>query len=367
MESFCKYVVMEGARSMNKKGKPYFTTRSIQPENQESPIHFIKKLETPLHYFYRRNHFPYPILNQYNYWLQVTDGQSKKRYIHLSELLEMPTSTITVPLECAGNKRAKFSPKVYGEQWESGAISQGKWTGVPLRDLLKDTELTMEAQEIVFEGADHGKKPCNEGIVPYKRSLPLEKALHPDTLVAYQYNDQPLSVKHGHPFRLIVPNWYAMASVKWLQKIEIIKHKFSGPFQTDDYMYYPNKNNDQGKVPVTTLNVNSIIQQPLNYSIMKSGIHKVEGIAWTGRGKIQEVQVSFDNGQTWTNANLSRSGDSNYSWIRWSLVREFNNIGEYTILSRAVDSSGRVQPHSPYWNRKGYGYNAVSKVHVKVE
>ncbi|WP_404331065.1 sulfite oxidase [Mesobacillus maritimus] len=352
---------------MNKKVKPYLITRSLQPENQESPIHFIKNMETPLHYFYRRNHFPYPVLNQYNYWLQVAVGQSKKRYIHLSELLAMPATTLTVPLECAGNKRAKFSTKVYGEQWEDGAISQGEWTGVPLRNLLKDTELTMEAQEIVFEGADRGKKPGNEGLVPYKRSLPLEKALHPDTLVAYKYNNKPLTVKHGHPFRLIVPNWYAMASVKWLQKIEIIKHKFTGPFQTEDYMYYPNKNNNQEKVPVTTLNVNSTIQQPLNYSILNSGTHKVEGIAWTGQGKIKEVQVSFDNGQTWTKANLSSNGDSVYSWIHWSLVCEFNNKGEYTILSRAVDSSGRVQPHTPFWNRKGYGFNAVSTVHVKVE
>lgn len=359
-------VIMEGAKSMNNNVKPYLITQSLQPENQESPIHFIKNMETPLHYFYRRNHFPYPTLNQYNYWLQVIDGHAKKRYIHLSELLTMPATTLTVPLECAGNKRAKFSPKVYGEQWEEGAISQGKWTGVPLRVLLKDTELPIATQEIVFEGADRGKKPGTEGIVPYKRSLPIEKALHPDTLVAYQYNDQPLSVKHGHPFRLIVPNWYAMASVKWLQRIEIINHKFTGPFQTEDYMYYPNKNNDQGKVPVTTVNVNSIIQQPVNYSILNSGTHKIEGIAWTGQGKIKEVQVSFDNGQTWTNANLSSSSESNYTWTDWSFVMEFNK-GEYTILSRGVDSSGRVQPPTPFWNRKGYGYNAIPKVHVKVE
>jgi DMSO/TMAO reductase YedYZ molybdopterin-dependent catalytic subunit len=359
-------LVMEGASWMNKKVKPYLITRSLQPENQESPIHFIKKWETPLHHFYRRNHFPYPVLNEYSYWLQVTDGQSKKRYIHLSELLSMPATTLTVPLECAGNKREKFSPKVYGEQWEEGAISQGKWTGVPLRDLLKNTELTMEAQEIVFEGADRGLKPGIEGVVPFKRSLPLEKALHRDTLIAYQYNDQPLSIKHGHPFRLIVPNWYAMASVKWLQKIEIIKHKFTGPFQTEDYMYYPNENNNQEKIPVTTLNVNSTIQQPLTYSLLKSGIHKVEGIAWTGQGKITEVQLSFDDGRTWTKANLARSDTSVYSWIHWSLVREFKK-GEYIILSRAVDSSGRNQPDTAFWNQKGYGYNAVSKVHVKVE
>lgn len=353
---------------MNKEGKPYFITRSLQPENQESPIHFIKNIETPLHYFYRRNHFPYPVLTQYNYWLQIIDGHEKKRYLHLSELLAMPPKTLTVPLECAGNKRAKFSPQVYGEQWEDRAISQGKWTGVPLRELLKNTELTMEAQEIVFEGSDHGKKPGNEGVVFFKRSLPVEKALHPDTLVAYQYNDQPLSIKHGHPFRLIVPHWYAMASVKWLQKISIINHKFTGPFQTEDYMYYPSKYNDLGKVPVTTVNVNSTIQQPLNYSVLNLGTHKVEGIAWTGQGKIKEVQVSLDNAQTWTNANLaSNNGDSIYSWTHWSLVCEFKNKGEFKILSRALDSSGRVQPHTPFWNRKGYGYNAISKVQVKVE
>ena len=162
-------------------------------------------------------------------------------------------------------KEPNFNPKVYGEQWEDGAISQGKWTGVPLKDLFEKAGSLPIVQEIVFEGADFGKKPGIQKNIPYVRSLPLEKALHPDTIIAYQYNDKPLSFRHGYPLRLIVPNWYAMASVKWLSKIEVIDHSFKGPFQTDDYVYYPHKDNDKEKFPVTILHVNSIFNNPLTY------------------------------------------------------------------------------------------------------
>lgn len=231
---------------MNKKVKPFLLTRSLQPENQESPIHFLRKSETPIKYFYRRNHFPYPHLNQTNYWLQVINKVEKPRFIALNDLLSMPSKSLYIPLECAGNKRANFSPKVFGEQWENGAISQGK-------------------------------------------------------------------------------------------------------------------------KPVTTLNVNSIIQKPLDYSILEKGIQKIEGIAWTGEGSIAEVQISIDNGETWKKANLTANPQQAYSWVKWSLQWGFEKKGEYTIFSKAIDTSGRMQPDNAFWNRKGYGFNEVAKHHISVQ
>jgi DMSO/TMAO reductase YedYZ molybdopterin-dependent catalytic subunit len=123
----------------------------------------------------------------------------------------MPSTTLIVPLECAGNQRAKFTPPAFGEQWESGAISQGKWTGIPLKDILTLAKIHRKAKEVIFIGADVGTRNDMDGLFHYARSLPLDKAMHPDTIIAYEYNDSPLSLKRRFPFRLIVPQWYAMA------------------------------------------------------------------------------------------------------------------------------------------------------------
>ncbi|MFJ8246903.1 sulfite oxidase [Peribacillus asahii] len=347
--------------------KPYLTTKNLTPENQESPIHFLNKWQTPIKYFYRRNHFPYPLFSPHHFWLQITGHVSQPRFFHFYELLSMPTRSLIVPLECSGNKRAHFIPKVYGEQWEEGALSQGKWTGVPLNSLLKYVGLTNDAQEVVFQGADFGNRTDVKEKVSFERSLPLEKALHPDTMIAFQYNDKPLTFKHGYPFRLIVPNWYAMASVKWLRKITVINHSFKGLFQTNDYVYYPYKSRDNDSFPVTIMNVNSLIQQPLNLSILDTGAHQVKGIAWSGQGIITEVQLSFDKGETWLQATLNQLPNQPYSWSSWFFDWKVDNKGEYMIYARAKDSSGNVQPLTPFWNRKGYGYNAISKIAVKIE
>lgn len=356
----------EGEERVNQQTKPSLIAKSLHPENQESPIHFIEKWKTPLQYFYRRNHFSYPLIYSHSYQFVIDGVLPQPIIINYTDLLTMPSKEIVVPLECAGNKRSNFYPKVYGEQWEDGAMSQGKWKGVSLNYILKALKVDVAAKEVVFVGSDNGKRTDLFGQYYYARSLPLEKALHPDTIIAYMYNDQPLSLKHGYPLRLIVPQWYAMASVKWLQTIKFIQGTFNGPFQTVDYMYYPNKENDDGKKPVTTNQVNSTIQKPLNYEILDEGNHLLKGIAWTGLGEIDSVEVSVDKGQTWHEANISFYEKERYAWVSWSYHWTAKK-GEYTLLSRARDTFGRVQPDNAFWNRKGYGYNAVSKIEVKVE
>ncbi|MGJ7922327.1 sulfite oxidase [Neobacillus sp. LXY-4] len=346
---------------------PFLTTRSLEPENQESPIHFLNYWQTPTKYFYLRNHFPYPFLTQNHLWLQISGQVRQPRYLHYYEIISMPTKSIVTPLECAGNKRNYFVPKVYGEQWEDGAISQGKWTGIPLIELLKNVGVSESAKEIVFHGADSGKKPGVEGNIHFARSLPIEKALHPDTLIAFQYNDQPLSLKHGFPFRLIVPNWYGMASVKWLSRLEVIDRPFEGHFQTEDYVYYPQRDKDKDRFPVTTMNINSTILQPLHLTILPKGSHEINGIAWTGEGVISEVEISFDKGDTWRKTTLHKNQYQTYAWVNWSYNWDVGVKGEYTIYSRAKDTAGRIQPLTAFWNQKGYGYNAVSIIKIKVE
>lgn len=347
--------------------RPYLITRRLAPENQESPIRFILTAITPEPYIYRRNHFPYPILSTPPFLLSVGGEVPRPLTFHYQDLLRMPFKQINVVLECSGNKRGHFRPKVFGEQWEGGAISQGVWKGVALRELLKLTGLSTDAKEVVFEGNDFGKRTDLEGTYQFARSLPLEKALHPDTLIAYELNGKPIPYKHGYPIRLIVPGWYAMASVKWLRNIAVINTHFTGPFQDLDYMYYPEKDSDAGKKPVTTIHVNSIIQHPLNWDVLDAGAHQIYGIAWTGTGFIAKVEISLDGGKHWENAYIQQVRGIPYGWCFWNYTWVAEKKGEYTLKSRASDSSGFIQPSEASWNRKGYGYNAYSAVNVKVE
>lgn len=199
--------------------KPYLITKSLVPENQETPIHLIYGDIVSGKLFYRRNHFPYPNFASSFYLVPIEGLVHTPKIFSLQEIYSLPSKTIKVVLECSGDKRELFKPKVYGEQWGKGAISQGIWKGVSLRTILKYTGLIDSAKEIVFDGYDYGERPDSNQLFNFSRSLPLEKALDPDTIIAYEYNNHPIPFKHGFPLRLIVPGWYAMASVKWIKKL----------------------------------------------------------------------------------------------------------------------------------------------------
>ncbi|WP_423798642.1 sulfite oxidase [Neobacillus sp. SAB-20_R2A] len=347
-----------------KKIKPHLITRSLKPENQETPIHFLENRQTPSALTYRRNHFNYPPFTNQSYNLTITGSVKTPITFHYNQIISLPSRIVTSVLECSGNKRSYFEPKVYGEQWKDGAISQGTWTGVPLSYLFSKTGIKTGASEVVFQGEDFGVKKGKH--VHFERSLPLEKALAGDVVVVWAHNQKPISPKHGFPFRLIVPGWYGMASVKWLKTIRVVDHPFSGPFQTDDYVYYPHKNNNEEAVPVTVSHVNSIIQQPLDRQILQPGQHEIKGLAWTGEGVVISVEVSVDDGGTWKPATL-HGQPRQFQWIKWSYSIVFEKNREYSIKVRAYDSNGHLQPDTAFWNRKGYGYNAVSQIKIKVE
>lgn len=351
----------------NQSGKPYLTTRSLQPENQETPIQFLNGDPTPIELFYIRNHFSYPQINGKNLFLNVSGNVSQPIRFHLYDLMQLPLKSVSAYMECAGNQRAKFQPKVYGEQWEKGAISQGLWEGTSLKDILMLVGIDSNAKEVVFEGWDQGVDSSKGITSSFRRSLPLYKALHEDTIIAFKYNNKPLIRQHGAPFRLIVPQWYGMASVKWLKSITLLTEKFIGPYQTEDYVYYPHKDKKDDAFPVTTVNVNSIIQQPLNMSTLKTGYHNIIGLAWTGTGRINKVQLSFDNGVKWYDTVIKNlSNYENYKWMEWKYLWNVDHVGEYNILCRAMDTAGNYQPLKAFWNQKGYGYNACDEIRVKI-
>ncbi|GAE34485.1 sulfite oxidase [Halalkalibacter akibai] len=347
------------------KSNPTRKTHSLTPENKETPISFVQTDVTSAKFFYLRNHFSYPSFTYQNHWLSISGLVDIPMLFSMQDIRKLPSKKIKVVLECAGNKRSLFQPKVFGEQWEKGGMSHGYWKGVSLLTLLQMTGIKKEVKEVIFESHDMGTQPSTDQPLPYSRSLPLNKAIHPDTILAYEYNNEPIPYKHGFPLRLIVPNWYGMASIKWLKHIKLADKEFGGHFQTKDYVFYPHVNNDNDSFPVTVQNVNSSIQQPTDLQILSTGKIQITGIAWTGKGYISKVEISTDGGITWSNALLKKK--ESYGWVSWSFEWVVWQTGEYTLLSKATDSHGRVQPESPFWNRKGYGYNATDRVSVKIE
>ncbi|UUZ92695.1 sulfite oxidase [Paenibacillus sp. P25] len=298
--------------------------------------------------------------------LGVQGSVRNPRSFTYRELLSMPQVTLPVTLECSGNKRALFHPKARGEQWQTGGVSHAVWTGVALRDILSMCGLLDRAREVVFEGLDRGERTDRPGIFAYARSLPLEKALHPHTIIALHKNGKPLPYKHGFPARLIVPGWYGMASVKWLHRIVVTDHAFQGPFQTVDYVYYKDEADPSHRRPVTVMKVNSVIARPSDQEIVRRGVHTVTGAAWSGEGPVVQAHVSVDAGRTWQEAEWL-DPPFPYAWRRWRLRWNAARPGAYDIMVKALDASGRTHPKEAEWNLKGYGNNGIHHIRVYVD
>ncbi|NQX66140.1 sulfite oxidase [Paenibacillus alba] len=339
--------------------------RSIIPENQEFPMLSLSSRITPEFQYYIRNHFPYPALPLNDWVLKIEGLVHKPISLSYQALYQCPQITLPVTMECAGNKRAYYQPKTKGDQWEQGAVSHALWTGVPLRTLLQIAGIMPDAREVIFEGADAGERVDLPGMFPFARSLPIEKAMDPDTLIALCMNGKPIPYKHGYPARLIVPNWYGMASVKWLSRIVAIDHVFMGPFQTNDYVIYRSETDSQRR-PVTLMKVNSVIAQPTDQAVVRRGRHFITGTAWSGHGLVKKVQISFDHGETWDQVFWIDS-EEKYSWRRWMWEWHVAEPGTYTIRVKATDDKGNTQPLQADWNVKGYENNSIFQIKVYVE
>src|SRR6058998_2452365 len=220
--------------------------RGEDPLNLEMPFSTLDQFITPTKIIFFRTHFPIPAIDKDAWWLRVEGEVEKPFAINYEELLKLESLTIRVTLECAGNNRNLLEPKVKGVQWGLGAVGTAEWTGVPLSILLDRAQPKAKGCHAVLEGADGGmledpKSPPGE--LKFARSIPVEKA-RADVLLAYKMNGRELPPEHGFPLRAIVPGWYAMASVKWLQRIIVIEQPFTGYYQTIDYAYW--KKTDYG-------------------------------------------------------------------------------------------------------------------------
>jgi DMSO/TMAO reductase YedYZ molybdopterin-dependent catalytic subunit/predicted sulfurtransferase len=346
-------------------GSAGLVVHSTQPLNCETSIPaLIGGVVMPNARFYVRNHFETPQLNPVTWQLEVEGLVERPLRLSLRDLHQMPSETVVATLECAGNGRSGFDPPADGEQWQWGAVSTAEWTGVPLAEILDRAGLMPAAVEVVFRGADHGNVGEPADPVRFERSLPVSDATHPEPLLAYAMNGEPLPLEHGYPVRLIVPGWYAVASVKWLTEIEAVGSPFTGFFQAKRYVYETQRHGSVAREPVRLQQVRSVITQPSANQELTAGDLVVRGVAWSGAAPIDKVEVSIGSGP-WQNARLIGQRHR-HSWQWWELLTRIDRPGETTLRARATDLAGRTQPEQPHWNRLGYGGNAVQAVALLV-
>lgn len=334
------------------------------PTNAETPLDFQRGIITPNDLFFMRNRFAFPEIDAAGWRLDVSGLVERPLSLTYDDLLTMPSRSYPATLECAGNGRSGMDPVPEGEPWEYGAVSTAEWTGVPLHLVLEMAGVAEGVTEIVAEGFDRGHVSDARGEEPFARSLPLDKAFHPDTLLAYTMNGEPLPVAHGFPLRLLVPGWYGMASVKWLASIRAITGAFDGFFQVDRYILRTSGSGAPPR-PVTQTGIRSIITTPRPGATAHIGTHLVRGYAWSGAAPVTGIEVSTDGGASWQPAQWT-SGDARYAWRAWEFHWQAVTAGAVTLQSRAHDAAGNEQPVESEWNDLGYANNAIQSIPVNV-
>ena len=348
-------------------GEDGMIVRSFRFVDLETPVEYLNTWLTPVPHFFVRNHMHEPSQFDPDSWRLTIGGEvDKPLTLTLGELSKLESHSVVNTLECAGNGRALHRPQVPGIQWGKGAVSTARFSGPRLRDVLQRAGIKPAGKHVMFRGLDEipGKVP------PFIRSIPAEKALDADTLIATHMNGAPLTKHHGFPARALVPGWIGAASCKWLTEIKVLESEFAGNFMSPGYRF-PNQPVQPGDIvkpedthPLTALNVKSVISGPLDGANLKAGKIAVHGAAWAGEASIVKVEVSSDGGASWNPASLGRE-QAHYAWRLWTYDWRAKG-GDYTILSRATDSQGRTQPAIAAWNPSGYLYNALDRVNIHV-
>jgi DMSO/TMAO reductase YedYZ molybdopterin-dependent catalytic subunit len=336
---------------------------SMNPLNCETPIQRLGGCAVaPNGRFYIRNHFPIPKLDAATYRLSVGGLVERPLSLALSDLQNLRAQSLTVALECAGNGRALFDKPVKGERWALGAVGAAEWSGLPLVDILERAGVKSTAREVVFRGADGGVVDGYAEPIRFERSLPLDQARGAGRLLAYSMNGEPLPVEHGYPVRLVVADWYGMASVKWLTEVELIDRPFAGLYQAQEYCYEWEVNGQVIREPATLQRVRALITDPVANQEIECGELVVRGLAWSGSGPIAQVEVSVGN-RPWQEAHLIGRAKP-HSWTPWELTICVLKPGALTFRARAADLAGHTQPEVACWNRRGYGNNMIHPVQV---
>jgi sulfite oxidase len=325
---------------------------------------------TPTSRMFIRNNLLTPEVDAATHKLSIAGLVDKPLELELGELKRMRPVTVQAMLECAGAGRTGYQPVPRGTPWPAaGGFGCPRWTGVRLGDLLKSAGVKPEAVHVAFFGADFSAVATAPPVV---RSIPMSKAMEPNTLIVWEINGEPLPPIHGYPLRALVPGWAGSASIKWLKRIEVLDAPFKGTYMDDSYRMPRHPVAPGEKMPTETVvteawPVKSIITSPASSAKVRQGQTVViEGKAWAGDNAITKVEISTDEGLTWQNARLARQGDK-YAWRQFSYNWKAARPGFTTFLARATDSKGNAQPMVATWNPLGYYWNGIHRIGVVVE
>jgi sulfane dehydrogenase subunit SoxC len=341
----------------------------LATRNHGMPLEALRWPITPLGLHYLLVHYDIPQVDPAVWRLELGGTVSRPLSLSLDDLRSRPAVDLVATMECAGNGRARLSPRPVSQPWLHEAVGTMTWTGTPLAAVLADAAPLEGAVDVVFTGADHG---IEKGVEQdYQRSLSVDHASDPEVLLVWACNGVDLPPQHGYPLRLLVPGWYGMASVKWLRSISAIAEPFDGVQQATLYRYRSTE--DDPGTPVTRKRPRALMAPPGIPEFLSrlrhapAGEIELTGRAWSGDGPVARVEVSADGGSTWADARLDRPL-GRHAWIGWSYVWEPAGPGDYELCVRATSASGETQPLDPRgaWNLGGYGVNAVQRVAVRV-
>jgi sulfite oxidase len=349
---------------------PDTLVRQDRPFNAGPPQQHLRRFVTPIEHFFVRNHGDVPHVDPESYRLVLNGMLKKPLFISLEELKRLPKVAVKATLQCAGNRRLEMMAvrPIPGELgWGEEAVSTAEWKGVPLRDLLAAVEPLPEARHAAFSACDETERHGHR--FTFGGSIPLDKALSPEVLLAYEMNGVDLPPVHGGPLRVVVPGYIGARSVKWLSAITLQDAPSDNYFQTKAYrLFAPQVNHDnvdwdQGLM-LGPFNVGSAITSPVEGETLPAGPVAVRGFAYAGEREVARVDVSTDGGRTWTTAALAPE-HSRWAWRFWEARLDLP-AGRHEILCRAWDTAAQTQPERPehVWNFKGYMNNAWHRVRV---
>lgn len=344
-----------------------------RPPQLETPLRYFRELITPNEALFVRWHISQlPASIDLRQWrLKVGGNTEKQLELSMDDLKKFEKVSCTAVVQCSGNSRSFFDPRVPGGQWGNGAMGNVTWAGARLKDVLGKAGIKAGSVDISFNGLDSPPLPS---VPDFAKSLHVDQAMDEDIIIAYEMNGTYLPMLNGFPARLVVPGWYATYWVKSLSDINVLDKTFDGFWMKSAYRIpdnacgcIPPASAQKSTVPINRMTTRSLIVEPGEGSPLSTKKPvEIRGVAFSGGYGIRDVLVSTDGGDTWKEAKLGPD-KGRYSWKQFTHSWRPNKPGKYTLMSRATNSIGESQPLDRLWNPSGFLRNNVEKVRVVVK
>ena len=328
----------------------------------------------PIDRFFVRNHTRTPLIDADTWRLRLYGNGLRGRptadapyELTYRQLRRLPSETFTAAVECAGNGRSFYTTQqgqtVSGTAWRLGAVGVARWRGVRLSTVLQRAGLTRSAVDVLPIGLDPNFVSGGVDLGPVRRPLPVRKAIQ-DVLLAYEMNGEPLPADHGHPVRLIVPEWIGISSIKWVGAIEVADEPLFSPWNTQFYRLFGPDYPADGEL-INRQVAKSAFELDWDSTLPAGRRTTLQGRSWSPGARIARVEVSTDGGQRWKRARLTHARPD-AAWQRWTIDWRPERPGTYQLLARATDSRGVTQPDVNPYNTLGYLFGAVVRHPVTV-